>query len=344
MQEVAELEAQRKAFTSRLPKVRAESEAIRNEEARSKNLMASVASASSSASPPPPSSPQSAEGFHDERRQQQLHALKREGGAADEVGGGGQGGGEVTLEDFPYQFLAEDQEPEEGINIYDVEANIAAARAAAKAAAEAGPSPPAPQQPQGFGTNATQPRAFATAEDPAAAPQGFAGQYTSPPPSPLPSSLPRNGHPNDSVNCSPPAGHGVESAATRRAEPPSMPPPRPQQAAAGVDVRADTNAVGGHGAWNGAATGGGRRGGGGDAGASRNRAAAAAADMTAWSTPSSEAPFAVTVMGVGAGGAGAGGGVGDTAVMERVAREAEEQTERMDEDDDVFEGAGLVGW
>ena len=341
MQEVTELEAQRKAFTSRLPKVRAESEAIRNEEARSKSLLASAtkaraAAASSSPLPPPAAPPSSssppsssAEQFRDERRQQQLQELKREGAASasadGEVGGLDVGGRELTLEDFPYRFLDEDQEPEEGINIYDVEANIAAARAA-KAAAEAGTPPPlhSPRQPP------------QRQEAPAA--QGFAHPETAP--------APHDSRPGENAERTLLPPQGTAFTVTRSAEiPPTPPPPQPQQATAGGTVRAQTNAgVGpaardvGRGSWGGpaaAAAGGG----GGTADARRERASAAAAGGTGWSMPSSEAPPAVTVMG---GVAGAGGGVEDS-VMERVAREAEEQTERMDEDDGVFEG-GLMGW
>ncbi|CBJ33512.1 DNA primase [Ectocarpus siliculosus] len=141
-EEVTEFEARRKAFTNRLPKVRAETEAIRKQEARAKRQsMAAAAPAARSAapsprpppptSPPPPPPPQErsqspADTRYDERRQQQLQQLRREAGGEDE--------GELSVEDLPYRFLDEDKEPEEGINIYDVDGNIAAAMAAMEAA------------------------------------------------------------------------------------------------------------------------------------------------------------------------------------------------------------------
>ncbi|CAM9896941.1 unnamed protein product, partial [Ectocarpus fasciculatus] len=222
-EEVTELEARRKAFTNRLPKVRAETEAFRQQEARMKRKKsAAAAPAARSASPsprsPPPTSPppppargsrSSSDTRYDERRQQQLQQLSREAGEEE--------GGELSVEDLPYRFLDEDKEPEEGINIYDVEGNIAAAMAAMEAA-EAGDA----------------------------------------------------------------------------ALPPPLPPTPPQQ------QRQDE--------WNA------RRGPG--------------------------APQAVTVMG---GGGGGGGGSLDDAVVERMAREAEEQMEQMSEDDGVFDGSGM-GW
>ncbi|CAN0215287.1 unnamed protein product, partial [Ectocarpus sp. 8 AP-2014] len=164
-EEVTEFEARRKAFTNRLPKVRAETEAIRKQEARAKrqSLAAAAAPAARSAAPsprpPPPTSPpppppsqersqSPSDTRYDERRQQQLQQLRREAGGED--------GGELSVEDLPYRFLDEDKEPEEGINIYDVDGNIAAAMAAMEAA-EAGdaalppplpPTPPPPQQQQ----------------------------------------------------------------------------------------------------------------------------------------------------------------------------------------------------
>eukprot|EP00903_Cladosiphon_okamuranus_P011616 g10926.t1 len=329
-EEVAKLEAQRKAFTSRLPKVRAESEVIRNEAARSKNLMASAAKARATAStptppPPPPPAQSSAEYFHDERRQQQLQELKRGGGAADEGDAGGvegEEGRELTLKDFPYRFLAEDQEPEEGINIYDVEANIAAARAA-KVPAEGGtaspPVPPPPPQPLQQYHNAGS-AGHQEAE-------GFVCRET------LLAPAPRHSHPNNIDRPVPPPRPQTQQAATAaggtvRAHANASPP------------RADAAAPGaGHGARGGAATRG--VGGGNTSADARSERAAAAVGRTAWSTPSlfSEATApAVTVM----AGVGEAYGV-DDEVMERAAKEAEEQTERMDEGDDVFDSA-LMGW
>lgn len=99
IQEVANLEAQRRAFTSRVPRVKAESEAFRDDQSRA------------------------------------------EAGAIESRGAGKEGApvgdAEESMSSLPMVFVDEDQDPDDGVNIFDVEANVAAARAANAAAAAA---------------------------------------------------------------------------------------------------------------------------------------------------------------------------------------------------------------
>lgn len=98
IQEVANLEAQRRAFTSRVPRIKAESEAFRGDQSRA------------------------------------------EAGTIESRGAGK----EESMSSLPMVFVDEDQDPDDGVNIFDVEANIAAARtanAAAAAAASSGAEP-----------------------------------------------------------------------------------------------------------------------------------------------------------------------------------------------------------
>ncbi|CAM9986081.1 unnamed protein product, partial [Scytosiphon promiscuus] len=301
--EVTELDAQRKAFTSRLPKVKAESEAIRNQEARSRNVLDSAKKARAARSVLPPASESSearssAEAFHDERRQQQLQELKQTGGAAEGVAAEEEGLREVTLEDFPYRFLDEDQEPEEGVNIYDVEANIAAARAVR--AAQDAPPPPPPQHQQQRYDDVTHREARRAAED-TTHQSVDVGQVTTETRA---------------------ATRPLEAAAPARNRPSEQRLPR-RDADVGVVAGNADDAAGGAG----------------DCVSRRERAAAAAALATEWNTPpTGAAPPAVTVMGEG----GSGGFV-DSAAVERMAREAEEQMEHVSEEDDFFDG-DVMGW
>lgn len=92
---MANLEAQRRAFTSRVPIVKAESEAFRDDQSRA------------------------------------------EAGAIESSGAGK----DKSMSSLPMVFVDEDQDPDDGVNIFDVEANVAAARAANVAAAAATAEP-----------------------------------------------------------------------------------------------------------------------------------------------------------------------------------------------------------
>ena len=122
-QEVADLEAQRRSFTSRLPRVRAENEAdfLRKERSR--------ASAETNTEPNPSQS-------------QALQAAAHESGAGISARRRGKDdvrhvSSEESLALLPMVFLDEDQDPDNGIDFYDAEARIAAARAANAAAVAA---------------------------------------------------------------------------------------------------------------------------------------------------------------------------------------------------------------
>lgn len=319
-QEVTELEARRKAFTNRLPKVRAETEAVRKQEARAKRQKLSAAapaarSAAPSPRPPPPTSPppaqrsqSSSDRRYDERRQQQLQQLRREAGAEE--------GGELSVEDLPYRFLDEDKEPEEGINIYNVDGNIAAAMAAMEAA-EAGdaalPRSPSQQQQQQqhqpqqqgqqqaqYSSDAARGQAVAREAPRRHAADGVVAAAVS-------AASARGGAAAAAAGASSPApGVGAGATATVRGKvAQTSPPPLPRR-----DPTAD---------------------------GSRSREAGKGARSERNARRGPGAPQAVTVM-----GGGVGGGL-DDAVVERMAREAEEQMEQMSEDDGVFDCSGM-GW
>lgn len=343
-QEVNELEAQRKAFTKRLPKIKAESKAIRNQQARNKLLSSTTKDqAEQSVSSPSPPSSSSTEQSHDQRRQQQLLELKRQGGITSAHGAEEkeeEGGVELALEDLPYRFLDEDEEPEEGINIYDVEANIAAAREA-RAAEAAGGVPPSQPQRQFHPDVAQQSRAAAAAAS--ASTTGMQYDVVIPQVT-AKTAAPSLGHRHRNDEQPPSRLEVEETAPAERDEippTPRAPPPQRQwqqrQPAAAASAGEGTGMVGSN-TGGVASSGGGTRGSGGDA--RRRERVPATAMATDWKTPSSDGTSpTVTVL---AGGA-RGDEFADDSVMERMAMEAEELTEQMDESD-AFDGDGMMGW
>lgn len=133
------MDAQRKAFTSRLPKVKAESEASQYEQAR-KRSTAKVAENARGAPSSVKSSPVS---IGDSATDRATDGVPDETDSEE-----GDGESKSTIDHLPMIFLDEDKEPEEGLNIYDVEGNLAAARAASAGGGDEPPLPPVPPQQQ----------------------------------------------------------------------------------------------------------------------------------------------------------------------------------------------------
>lgn len=138
-QEVADLDAQRKAFTSRLPKVRAETRASRQYQ---KQVEMTLARRRASLQQQPrqlpcnaaPARTTTAEVMEGVARPAQVETEEEIGQAEED---------KTSLRDLPMIFLPEDREPEEGINIYDVEGNLASAREVGVISRSPPPSRPA---------------------------------------------------------------------------------------------------------------------------------------------------------------------------------------------------------
>lgn len=152
------MDAQRRLFTSRLPKVKAETDAYQAQQRRSQAAAASAAAAATAAQQSQMQAPTACA----EPTTSVAVGWDREQGDEAREGDGGQEGDEqpLSFEHLPMRFLDEDLDPEEGPNIYDVHGNIAKARAAAAAAARLAAAPPAATASTAFAATAAVPRYY----------------------------------------------------------------------------------------------------------------------------------------------------------------------------------------